>query len=238
MEEGAPIKYQGIAIGQVRKVRLSDDFKKVVVSAHLEPSGAKLARKGARFWVVKPQLGITGATNLDTLIKGYYITVEPAGVPGSGPVQYTFEGLLAPPVNRAAASGLNVVVWGRQRGSIKVGSKVLYRQMSVGEVKSVELAANAQSVLFYLNIESRYAPLVRQNSVFWNGSGVEVDFGLFKGASLRTESLESVLEGGIAFASPDTPAPAAVPHASFKLYDKPEDSWLEWKPAITLGSAR
>lgn len=240
LEEGAPIKYQGIAVGQVRKVRLSDDFKKVVVSAHLEPSGAKLARKGARFWVVKPQLGITGATNLDTLIKGHYITVEPAaGQPGSGPVQYTFDGLLEPPVTRMGPSGLNVVVWARQRGSIKVGSKVLYRQMAVGEVKSVELAANAQSVLFYLNIEPRYAPLVRQNSVFWNGSGVEVDFGIFKGASLRTESLESVLEGGIAFASPDTPAvgPAALPHTSFKLYDKPEDSWLEWKPAIKLGSA-
>lgn len=240
LEEGAPIKYQGIAVGQIRKVRLSDDLRNVVVSAHLEPSGTKLARKGARFWVVKPQLGITGAANLDTLIKGHYIVVEPAaGVPGSGPTQYTFDGLLEPPVSRVGAKGLNVVVWARQRGSIKAGSKVLYRQMTVGEVKSVELADNAQSVLFYINIEPRYAGLVRQNSVFWNSSGVEVDFGLFRGASVRTESLESILEGGIAFATPEPPAmgPAAAPQASFKLYDKPEEGWLLWKPEIRLGKA-
>lgn len=237
LEEGAAIKFQGIAVGRIRKVRLSDDLKKVVVSAHLEPSGAKLARKGARFWIVKPQLGITGANNLDTLIKGHYIIVEPAaGALGQGVTQYAFDGLTEPPVNRVGASGLNVVVWARQRGSIKAGSKVLYRQMPVGEVKSVELSESAQSVLFFVNIAPRYMSLVRQNSVFWNSSGVEVDFGLFKGASLRTESLESILEGGIAFATPDAPAvgPQALPQTSFKLYDKPEDGWLVWKPAIKL----
>lgn len=240
LEDGAPIKYQGITVGQVKRVRLSDDLKSVVVSAHLEPSGAKLARKGTRFWVVKPQLGITGATNLDTLIKGHYIMVEPEpGTLGKGAAQYAFDGLMQAPINRMGAAGLNIVISSPQRDSIKIGSKVLYRQMPVGEVKSVELADNAQSVLFYVNIEPRYALLVRKNSVFWNSSGVEVDFGLFKGATVRTESLESILEGGIAFATPDGAAmgPVAMPQSVFKLHDQPENAWLEWKPAIKLGKA-
>jgi paraquat-inducible protein B len=240
LEEGAPIKYQGITVGQVKRVRLSDDLKQVLVSAHLEPSGAKLARKGTRFWVVKPQLGITGAANLETLIKGHYIMVEPeAGVMGKGPTQYTFDGLSQAPVNRMGESGLNILISSPQRGSIKAGSKVLYRQMPVGEVKSVELADNAQSVLFYVNIEPRYAMLVHKHSVFWNSSGVEVDFGLFRGATVRTESLESILEGGIAFATPEGPAmgPVASPQSLFKLHDKPENAWLEWRPAISLGKA-
>lgn len=237
LEEGAPIKYQGIALGQVKKVRLSDDYKRVLVSAYLQPEGARLARVGAKFWAVKPQIGISGAANLDTLIKGHYIALEPApGVPGAGPTQYSFEGLQSPPVSRTEATGLNIVVWARQRGSIKEGTKVLYRQMAVGSVKSVELADNAQSVMFYINIEPRYVALVRQNSVFWNSSGVKVDFGLFKGASVRTESLESLLEGGIAFATPEPPAmgPQALPQSSFRLNEKPEDAWLDWKPVIPL----
>jgi paraquat-inducible protein B len=44
---------------------------------------------------------------------------------------------------------------------------------------------------------------VRENPVFWNASGVGVHFGLFSGAEIHTESLKSILAGGIAFATPD-----------------------------------
>ncbi|CBL45994.1 putative paraquat-inducible protein b [gamma proteobacterium HdN1] len=239
LEVGAPIKYQGIVLGEVRRVFLDNDFRHVVVAAYLKPEGAKLARAGARFWVVKAQLGVTGAAHLDTLIKGNYLAVEPApGELGAGPTLYAFDGQSGPSVQRTEIDGLNVVVWARQRGSVKPGTQVLYRQMPVGSVKSVELSDNAQSVMFYINIEPRFVPLVRVNSVFWNASGIEVDFGLFKGASVRTESVEALLEGGIAFASPEPPelGKQAEQDMQFKLYDKPQSAWLEWAPAIQLAS--
>ena len=69
----------------------------------------------------------------------------------------------------------------------------------MGEVTGYELADTTEHVRIYLNIQRRYTPLVRENSVFWNVSGIGMHFGLFSGLDVQTESLESILAGGIAF---------------------------------------
>jgi len=54
---------------------------------------------------------------------------------------------------------------------------------------------------------------------------------------VRTESLETLIEGGIAFATPDGDkmGNAALPQQTFALFDKAEDEWLQWAPKIPLG---
>ncbi len=88
-------------------------------------------------------------------------------------------------------------------GSITTKNNVFYREIVVGKVSGYELAATADHVLINVEIEHRFAPLVRKNSVFWNASGIDVHFGLFSGAEIHTESLKSILAGGIAFATPN-----------------------------------
>jgi paraquat-inducible protein B len=80
-----------------------------------------------------------------------------------------------------------------------------------------------------------YDRLVRTRSVFWNASGIDVDIGLFRGAKIRTNSLSSLLSGGIAFATPDEPAPAAAAGSVFTVHDQPDDNWFKWTPSISLG---
>ncbi|MBU5719389.1 hypothetical protein ICN64_37520, partial [Pseudomonas aeruginosa] len=67
----------------------------------------------------------------------------------------------------------------------------------------------------------RYVPLVRTGSRFWNASGFGVDASLFKGLSLRTESMEALMEGGIAFATPNNAqmGEPAKPGQTFALFD-------------------
>ena len=86
-------------------------------------------------------------------------------------------------------------------------------------------------------IHQRYTALVRKESKFWNVSGVNVDFGLFKGAQVNVESLQSVVSGGLTFATPDEPrgAEAVKDGAIFRVYDEPKKEWLEWAPVIRLG---
>ncbi|MNO01219.1 hypothetical protein D3C81_2213070 [compost metagenome] len=74
---------------------------------------------------------------------------------------------------------------------------------------------------------------MRGGSRFWNASGVDVDFGLLKGVAVRTESLEAILAGGIAFATPEEPGPA-FPGQTFVLFDEPKAEWLNWAPKIPL----
>jgi paraquat-inducible protein B len=102
----------------------------------------------------------------------------------------------------------------------------------VGRVKGFELANTADNVLIYINIEEPFIELIRENTRFWNASGIGVDFKLFRGVKIRTESLESILEGGIAFATPDNESMGSQvsENVVFKLYDKPDEKWLTWKP--------
>ena len=124
-------------------------------------------------------------------------------------------------------------------GSITKANRVFYREIVVGKVSGFELAAMADHVLIYVDIEHRFAPLVRENSVFWNASGIDVHFGLFSGAEIHTESLKSILPGGIAFATPDEDhmGQRARQNATFTLYPKVKDEWLKWTPKIRLAPA-
>ncbi len=91
-------------------------------------------------------------------------------------------------------------------------------------------------MLIHVLIEPRYAPLVRSGSRFWNASGIGVDAGLFKGLKVRTESLEALIEGGIAFATPNNPEMGgpAQPGQTFALFDEPQEPWMQWAPKIVL----
>ena len=232
INKGTEIKYQGIKVGEVIAVELDTDMEGVKVSARLAPSAKALARTGSQFWVVRPQLGLIGTRNLETLVTGSYISVRP----GYGSPQTSFAALDKPPPLSKPSTGLNLIVAAPQRGSIKEGVKVFYRDIPVGEVFGYELADDASQTLMHINIETRYTGLIRENSVFWNSSGIAVKFGLFSGATIRSKSIESLLEGGIAFATPDSNplAPQVSPGKIFPLLQNAEQSWLDWTPRIPL----
>ena len=123
-----------------------------------------------------------------------------------------------------------------QRGSIKIGNEVIYREIAVGRVTGFSLAKTADKVLINAVIDKRYASLVRKNSVFWNASGISVHAGLFSGIQVNTESLKAILEGGVAFATPDNDDMGALAEQSdvYTLQHELDEDWLKWKPVIQL----
>ncbi len=119
-------------------------------------------------------------------------------------------------------------------GSIGAGAPVLFRDLPVGVVRGVRLAEDASGVEVSIAIDPAYAVLVRANSRFWLASGVGVDWGLFSGLSVRADSLGALIEGAIAFATPDRPGERVAAGHAFELEAAPEDKWLEWDPTIPL----
>ena len=65
-------------------------------------------------------------------------------------------------------------------------------------------------------IFERYAGLVRQGSVFWDTSEVNVRGGL-KGVEVDIESLRAIATGGIEFATPSEKSPRVKPGTVFFL---------------------
>ena len=235
LHPGTAIRFKGLDVGKVEDVDLTSDLQAVVLTARITEVPDKIARVGTEFWVVKPEVGLIKTSNLETLVTGQYLEVLPASK-STGP-QKSFVALKDPPNASARDEGLSVVLSAPRRGSIKPGVPVTYREVTVGKVMGYELGQTADRVLIHILIEPRYASLVRGGSRFWNSSGFGVDFGLFRGATVRTESLETLIDGGIAFATPEGErmGTQARPEQTFPLFDKAEDEWLQWAPKISLG---
>ncbi|WP_219063419.1 PqiB family protein [Pseudomonas sp. UMAB-08] len=235
LHPGTAIRFKGLDVGKVEDVDLTSDLQAVMLTARITEVPDKIARVGTEFWVVKPEVGLIKTSNLETLVTGQYLEVLPASK-STGP-QKSFVALKDPPNASARDEGLSVVLSAPRRGSIKPGVPVTYREVTVGKVMGYELGQTADRVLIHILIEPRYASLVRGGSRFWNSSGFGVDFGLFRGATVRTESLETLIDGGIAFATPEGERMGvqARPEQTFPLFDKAEDEWLQWAPKISLG---
>ncbi|WP_417707227.1 MlaD family protein [Pseudomonas sp.] len=234
LQPGTAIRYKGLEVGKVESMSLTDDLQGVVLGARITQAAERIVREGTQFWVVKPELSLTRAANLGTLVSGQYLEVQPSTQNGARRTEFT--ALASPPNQAVREEGLRLVLSAPRRGSIKPGVIVSYREVPVGKVVDFELGPTSDRVLIHVLIEPRYAPLVRSGSRFWNASGIGVDAGLFKGVKVRTESLEALLEGGIAFATPNNPEMGgpAQPGQTFALFDEPQDVWMQWAPKIVL----
>ena len=233
---GDPVAYRGLQVGEVRRVRLADDLAGVVVEAALTPDARALAVEGSRWWIVRPEIGLRRIEGLETLLGPRYLEVEPG--PADAALVSEFVGLDQVPEALAEAPGsLHLRLVASRRGSLGVGSPVLYRDMRVGSVRAVELAPDGAGVEIDAVIEPAHAHLVRENSRFWNSSGIGVDWGIFAGLSVRTESLETILGGGIGFATPNRPGDRVDDGTEFEVAEDVDPDWLRWSPELTAAGA-
>ncbi len=234
LEPGADLIHRGVSVGVVRSIVLSSGFESVVVEAELAPFAEGFAREGTRFWIVRPEVGFSGVSGLDTIIGPRYIAVE-RGRNADAERARLFVGLDSAPDDPVTAEdGLLVRLRAQSAGSITRGSAVLYRNIRVGRIIALKLADDAAAVEVDAVIDPVYARLVRDNSRFWDASGVGVDFGLFRGLSVEAGSIDAVLRGAVAFATPPDPSPVVEPGHEFPLESTPQARWLEWSPAIPL----
>ncbi|HTI71033.1 MAG TPA: MlaD family protein [Candidatus Limnocylindria bacterium] len=225
------IRYRGVRVGDVQSVELTPDGKAVEVKARLEKFASQLAREGAQFWIVRPDVGAGTLRGLETIVGGSYIQVQP----GEGSEKKEFTGLEKGPVAQPEEGGIDILLTWPRLGWLNTGSPVYYRGVEVGLVQDYSLGEFATNIVIRAHIRPEFSRLVRTNTVFWNAGGIKADVSLF-GVSVSAESLKSALVGGIAFATPSPVAPEGRLPESFPLHEKPEDKWLKWSPAIDIGA--
>lgn len=225
--------HKGVAVGVVLGAQLKPDLSGVSVRLRLDRDAASLATEGAQFWVVQPEISFGAVRGLDTILTGARINVNP----GRGAPARHFIGLERPQLPRGRDGSRSFILSGDRLGSINAGSPVFYREVKVGIVESSRLSDDSTAVLIRFRIEAPYVDLVRTNTRFWNAGGFSFKINLF-GAELKNTSLESLVSGGIAFATPDTvPLAAPAPEDTrFELAREADKDWLAWKPKIPLHS--
>jgi paraquat-inducible protein B len=219
------VKYKDVEIGTVKTIKLSKDLARVLVDVQLKKEAEDFAVKGSRFWVVRPRVGATGVSGLGTLLSGGYIGVD-AG--RSQDTQTEFTGLETPPPVTADQKGTQYVLRGDSLGSIDIGSPIYYRRVQVGQVVGFSLDKDGTGVTVHVFVNAPYDQYVGTNSRWWQASGVDLRLDS-SGFKLNTQSLATVILGGIAFQSPPGQAAGAVApdNTTFRLGSDQADAMRE-----------
>jgi paraquat-inducible protein B len=216
------IKYKDVQIGEVKSIAIAKDRSHVVVTAELSKESEGLLVDDTRFWVVRARISGGGVSGLGTLMGGSYIGVD-AGT--SSESRDKFDGLERPPVVGMDVPGRQFVLHSKDIGSLDIGSPLFYRRMQVGEVGAYELDRDGKGVTLKVFIRAPYDRHVKANTLFWHASGIDITLDA-SGVKVNTESVASILLGGISFQSPEDrlDAPQAVANSTFTLFDNKEEA--------------
>ena len=199
MEVGkTKIKYKDVQIGEVKELAIAKDRSHVVVTAELSKDARGLLVKDTRFWVVRARISGGSVSGLSTLIGGSYIGVE-AGT--SIESRDEFIGLETQPAVSMDMPGRQFVLHSVDIGSLDTSSPIFYHRMQVGHVIATELDRDGKGVTIKAFIRAPFDQYVKTNSIFWHASGVDLTLDA-SGVKINTESMVSILLGGIAFNTP------------------------------------
>jgi len=210
------IRYKDVNIGEVTTVTLSQDRKHVLVTARIDKTAHELIVEDSQFWVVRPRFTGGQLSGVSTLLSGAYISV---GAGKSKKHKRQFVGLEIAPVLTSDLPGRQFQLRAEHLGSLDIGAPIYFRHIKAGEVTAYELDKNGRGVNLKVFIQSPYDQFVGAGSRFWNASGIDIALDA-NGVRVQTQSLVSVLLGGIAFETPshvanDTPA---APNTVFTLH--------------------
>ena len=223
------VALRGVTIGHVKDVQLSEDHQHVVAHIRLQQSAGFLTKTNTQFWLVRPEVSLQNISGLNTIVSGPYIDCRP----GDGNDASTFTALPGPPA--IVGAGVRLILVAEQISQLQVDSPVNYRGIQVGTVKDIRLSSTADAVNVTVFIWERYKLLARTNSQFWMIKGADLQGSLLGGVSLKLGSVQNLLSGGVAFATPEKHyGEFVVDGSKFVLHDQVDDTWLHWKAQIQL----
>ncbi|MBI1816352.1 MAG: MCE family protein [Deltaproteobacteria bacterium] len=217
------IQYNGVDVGVVTTVRLSDDHSQVITTAQMAPKTEGFLVDDTRFWVVRPRISGANVTGLNTLISGAYVAID---IGQSTKSMRTFVALETPPVVTGEVRGRFFIAKTPDLGSLDSGTPVFFRRLQVGQVASYQLDKDGQALSLKLFINAPYDQYITPNTRFWHASGFDVSLSA-AGLTVQTQSALSILIGGVAFETPPTDglAPPAEENTVFTLFNNRADAF-------------
>ncbi|HTF33210.1 MAG TPA: MlaD family protein [Myxococcota bacterium] len=217
------IHYNGVDVGTLTTIRLSEDHQRVITTVQMAPKTEGFLVEDTQFWIVSPRISGANVTGLGTLISGAYIGMD---IGKSQNKRHNFEALETPPVVTGEVTGRFFVLKAPNLGSLDTGTPIYFRRLQVGQVASYDLDKDGHSLSIRVFVRTPYDQYITPNTRFWQASGIDLSL-TASGLSLQTQSLLSILVGGIAFETPATGPllPAAEADTVFTLFGSREEAF-------------
>lgn len=228
--EFSKVTYKGIGIGKVIDISLGLDHKarvKVQVTKDYE----SFAKRGTTFYLKKPKISLNEVANIGSSVMPVDI-----GVIRSTQKAFanSFKGYdsIDNVLKHDDAVVLNVT--SLHPTSVSADAPIYYKNVKIGKVQSIDLSHDGSKILLKCQIENRYKHLVRSNSEFYDISGFEFKFSLFSGAKVETNTITSILKGGLLIVTPYEYDDIAEPKSKFILKKNTEEGWEKMSPSIKI----
>lgn len=234
IREGAGLFYHGIEIGQIDSYKLNKDKRTFTIDVIVEPKYISLLNSSSLFYHksgIEIQADFTKVElktgSLETILRGG-ISVETPDQKASKKLKKRYKlyksHMEILKAQYLAENGLYLTLVSDRLGSLKKGSAIFFKQIKVGEVVSYKWDSKSKKLLLKVFIVQEYAKEVQENTLFYNASGIRAKMDL-NGLTIDTESIETIMAGGIAFYTPPADKKKqARSNSLFKLYDSKEEA--------------
>jgi len=189
------VKFRNIPIGKVEKVVLNESGNGVKVIARMDKEIVDYLNKQAKFWIVKPEVGMSGVSGLDTIFTGTYIELLSKK---SKMNKKSFIGLNQP--YRDIGDGEYYHLNASSSYGIEKGTPVFFKSMKAGYVEHVSISIDGKSVDVAIYIDKAFTQYVHKNSKFWVQSSVSIGYANGQ-LSLNMAPITHIMRGGIEFSS-------------------------------------
>jgi len=223
------LMYKGIIVGKITNIKLNKNLQQLDAKAYVYESFKNLCVQDSIFYIVKPDISLKGVTGLNTLIKGSHVNI----VKGKGPLQSSFKVYSTKPSNSSLNKGKRFTLIAKNSGSLTTDSSIYYKKIKIGVIENIDLHSNTKYVKIKVFINKKYQNLIRENTQFYNVSGIDIDLSLL-GANIKADSLNSVIYGGISFSTPNNFGKMAPNESEFSLHKEAKEEWLTYNPEIIL----
>ena len=210
------VKFRNVPAGKVTDIYAEEGTDGVIVVVRMNTRTSKpYLTEHARFWIVKPEVGLSGVSGLDTLLSGTYINVY--SKTGGKEFKKKYIGLTQP--YRDTMEGEYFHLVSANGDNTSVGTPIYYKNIKVGQVEYMYLGLDNKNVEIIVFIDRQYAAYVHDDSKFWTKSTMNVNFA--KGnLDIHIAPVNHLLQGGIVFSSPGYDKNASVAHGRiFPLYE-------------------
>jgi len=211
------VRHLGVVVGTLESARLDTASATVDAVVRFHPDFEKLHPAGTTFTLIRPRISLEGVSGLETLIGGPYIDCEPGP---AGEIATTFAGHTISDDGLDTAesekSGVHITLRAKTLPNLAPGAPVLYRGLLAGTVKAKSIDAKGEPVLDVV-IRRNFAPALARNARFWSvpPAAAQAGPGVLK---IDVASLQTLLQGGLAFDVFGSPEPVAENGATFDLF--------------------
>lgn len=150
------VKFKNVPIGKVTKIYVSEDTEGVIVRVRMNSKAATpYITEKARFWIVKPEVGFSGVSGLDTLLSGTYINVYSEK---GGTFRERHIGLTQP--YQDTSKGKYFHLKSADGKNISEGMPIFYKNIKVGKVAYKYLSLDETYVDVIIFVDNQYASYI------------------------------------------------------------------------------